>query len=392
MLPLAAMLVAAAPPAQPTLPVYLGLGGAPPALHQRVEERLTAILVDRGVPLVRPPADAASTVEARVAEAKRELERGVAAYRKLDLDIAIAALGAAEEKATASPAAIEAAGIVAEARVHLGLIALATGKAAEADTLFRRVAALDPERRIDGRLHPPEVVAAYEKARRAVASGPQCDLTLSAKPASATITVDGRPASGTVRLPYGEHFVQASTDLGSAGERVELAQPRSLAELSVRSKPGTLVEGLRAAARRGDDAAAGAAADALAAATGARRVVIWDLRQQGGRVEAPMRLRSVDARAFTWGVVADLGTAAAPDVPLRKAVAELLDESRATASGEPGRPPPGGATPRSRGMPAWVWWAAGGAALAAAGGAALLAFPPNGSKQPGDDVVIVVEK
>ena len=387
---LAALMVLATPPGvqPPTLAVYLDLGKAPPALEQRVDERLRAALEDKGVPLVADPGQAPLGGSGDpLADAKRELDLGEKAYRELDLDTAIAALRAADDKAPAAATSPAIAGVVAEARVTLGLIALAQGKSGDADDHFRHAAVLEPDRRLDARNNPPEVVAAYESVRRAVLKAPMCELTLSTKPVSAKVTIDGRPATGTVRLPYGVHFVQASTDLGSAGERVELAQPRALVSLAVAPDASAMLLALRAAARRGDDDAAGAAADALAMAAGAERVVLWDLRQQGGRVEVPLRLREVSKNAFTWQVVADLGTAAAPDAALRKAVAELLDEAH---SAEPKPTPRVKKPPGTKTLPAWVWWAAGGVALAAAGGAAAIAI--SDSKAEDDEVVIVVEK
>lgn len=374
----------------PTLVVYLDMGKAPPALEQRVDERLRAALEEKGVPLVADPGRVPIGGSGDpLADARRELDRGVKAYRELDLDTAIAALRAAEEKAPAAATSTGIAGVVAEVRVTLGLIALAQGKTADADEHFRRAAVLEPERRLDTRDNPPEVVAAYETARRAVVKGPACELTLSTKPANAKATVDGRPAIGTLRLPCGVHFVQASTELGSAGERIELVQPRALIALVIAPDAAAMVSSLRSAARRGDDGAAGAAADALAAVSGADRVILWDLRQQGGRVEAPLRLRDVSKSAFTWQVVADLGTAAAPDAALRKAVGELLDDEHVAAA--PATPRTRTKTPAgAKALPAWVWWAAGGLALAAAGGATAIAI--NGSKPEDDEVVIVVEK
>lgn len=389
MLSLVAVMILAAPPGAqaPTLPVYLDMGKAPVPLAQRVEERIRAALEEHGVPIVADPGEPSGADGDPLSEAKRELDRGTKAYRELDLDVAATALRAAEERAAQTLSSAAVAAVVIEARVHLGLLALARGKTGEADEHFRRAASLDPERRLDGRLHPPEVVAAYEKARGAVSKGPVCELTLSAKPANAKVLVDGKPASGTVRLAYGVHYIQASTDLGSAGERVDLSQPRALSSLTLAPDAGTALASLRAAARRGDDAAAGVAADALAAASGAERVVLWDLRQQGGRVEAPMRLRDVRQGAFTWQVLADLGTAAAPEAAIRRAIEELLDQPAGVAVPITRKKPPDG----SKSLPSWVWWAAGGVALAAAGGAA--AFTLNGAaKNEDDEVVIVVEK
>lgn len=387
----AALLLAAnGAAAPPTLPIYIGGGGAPPALAQRVDERLRSILGERVSVVSEPQAPPAGTTpETRLAEARRDLERGVKAYQMLALDEAVPALQSAETRAFAAAGAPPAAAVLAEARTHLGLIALATGKTSQADAIFRSVAALDPDRRLDGRIHPPEVVAAYEKARRAVAAGPQCDLTLAAAPAGATITVNGKPASGTVRLPYGEHLVQASVgEIASAGQKVELSQARALVSVEV-PVGAAFSSAIRAAARRGDEAAVGAAADALAAAAGAKRVLLWDLRSANGRVEAPMRMRDAVAKAFTWQVNADLGTAASPDAALRRAVTEILEETpTAVPVAIPQRPKK---PAEMRRLPPWVWWAAGGVALAAAGGAA--AYTMTGSREkPGDEVVVVVDK
>lgn len=372
--------------APPTLPVYLDLGKAPSALEQRVDASLRSALEEQGVTIVAdPPVDErAGSARDPLADAKRELETGVKAYAKLDVDTAIPALRAAEQRASAALTSPAIAGIIAEARVTLGLIALAQGKAGDADEHFRRATSLDPDRRMDTRLQPPEVVAAYDAARTAVAKSPMCELTLSTKPANAKVLVDGRPASGTIRLPYGVHYVAAASEAGVAGERVDLAQTRALVTLEIRPDAGALLQSVRAAARRGDDAALGVAADALAAATGAERVILWDLRSQKGRVEAPLRLRDATKGAFTWQVVADLGTAAAPDVPLQKALAELLGDAPVARRTKP--PRSGG----SKALPNWVWWAAGGVALAAAGGAAVLTL--DGGSSGDDEVVVVVEK
>ena len=379
------LLAAALLMAPPTLPVYLDLGKAPPALEQRINDRIRASLQEQGVPIAPDPSSPLIGGADPIADAKRELETGVKAYAKLDLDTALPALRAAEQRASAALTSPAVAGIVAEARVTLGLISLAQGKTGEADEHFRRAASLEPDRRLDGRLHPPEVVTAYDAARASVAKSPMCELTLALKPAGGRITVDGRPASGTVRLPYGVHYIAAASEAGVTGERVELTQPRALVALEIRPDPNVALASLRAAAKRGDDVALGAAADALAAAAGAERVILWDLRSQKGRVEAPMRLRDVTEAAFTWQVVANLGTAAAPDAPLQKALAELLGDSPVAR-----RTPPPRLRGGSRSLPSWVWWAAGGVAIAAAGGAAALTL--DGGKSEDDEVVVVVEK
>lgn len=237
--------------------------------------------------------------------------------------------------------------------MHLGLVSLALGKEAAAAELFRAVAVVDPGRRLDEREHPPEVVAAYEAARNAVARGPHRDLTLAAQPSGLTITVNGRPATGTVRLPYGEHRARAATPFGATGPRLELDRRRALVSLSVAPGAGMALAAMRAAARRGDESTLGAAADAFAAATGARRVVLWDLRQQGGRVEASLRLRDAEAGAFSRQVVADLGAGEGLQAPIRRADPSGFAAHRAAcrigSGGSPAEPrsPPRAARPCS---------------------------------------------
>src|SRR5205085_11787485 len=127
----AAMLLMAPPGAKPaTLPVYLDLGKAPPALEQRVNERLRAALEEQGLPIAADPGWPLLGGVDPITDAKRELDRGEKAFAKLDLDTAIPALHTAEERASTAVTSSAAAGIIADARVALGLIALAQGKTA----------------------------------------------------------------------------------------------------------------------------------------------------------------------------------------------------------------------------------------------------------------------
>jgi hypothetical protein len=366
--------------------VYLDGSGAPAAFASKIEERLRATLADHGIAIADTPQPAAP--EAKLAAAKKDLDKGIAAYRALSINDAVAALQAAETEALGAAEVPQAAGIVADARLYRGLISLAGGNDAEAQKQLRAVLVLDPERKLESHAFAPDVVAAFEKARKAVVNGPSGELTVLCDADDAAMTVDGRPVTGPVKLPFGEHLIAAAADAGSAGDKLDLALPSVTRALKLQPDPGKLVAAVRAAAKHGDDASLARALDLVASASSAPRVLVWDLRSNAGHIEAPMRFRDAPGHAFSRATVADLGNGVTPDNALRAAVGTLLNPviDHPVAVGTPGharshRPSGGGIAP-------WVWWVGGGLAVVAAGGAAAaLAQPPAG----GDNVAVKVQ-
>ena len=364
------------------LPVYLDGANAPAPLVSRVDDRLHAILSERSIAIATIP-DAPTAPEARIASAKKELEKGIAAYRALQLDTALPALTAAEKDALGVPESPEAPKVLADARIYLGIMAAATGTQTEADRLFRMVAATDPDRRLDSKQFPPDTVAAYEKSRKAVAAASFGDVALSASAEGVAFLADGKPISGAnAHLSFGEHLLLASGEAGTAADRFEVTESKSAWRANIAPDPRGLLTALRAAAKRGDEAAILKTADALAAASGAGRVLLWDLRSTSGRVEAPLRFHDLGARSLSRASIADLGAGTSPDPALRTALASLLAPETApllaTKIPEPRRARPA----RKGGVGNWVWWTAGGIALLAAGGAAAaLSQPPPGGEK-----------
>lgn len=382
--------------AQPTTVLYLDGANAPAPLVRKVDDRLRALLVERGIAVVDPPAATAGT-ESGISDVRKDLDAGIAAWKALSLESAQAALSKAEAGAVAAAESPQAPSILADARLHLGLVALALGKAADADRVFRKVAVADPDRRLDVRSFPPDVIDAYEKSRKAIAAAPPCELTLTADPPSAALYVDGRTAAAPVlKLPCGEHLVAAAAEGGTAGEKIDLVEGKTARALRVAPDPARLAAAARAAAKKGDDTALARALDAVAASAGADRVIAWDLRSVAGRVESPMRLRDRETRGPAMRTaLADLASTAAPDPALRSALTALL-------TGVP-QPDLDGDTPvaatparekhraERKGIAGWIWWTAGGVAILAAGGAAAaLAQPADG--QTGDSVSVTVDK
>lgn len=394
LLALVAFLAPAAARAQPTTLVYLDGANAPAPLVRKIDERLRALLDERGIALVDLPA-AATGPEGRITQARKDLDAGISAWKLLSLETAQSSLAAAESGAIAAAEFPQAAAILAEARLHLGLVALAVGKNADADRVFRKVAIADPDRRLDVRSFPPDVIAAYEKSRKAIAAAPPCELTLSAEPASAALYVDGRTAGApVVKLPCGEHLIAAAAEGGTSGEKVDLTEPKTARALRVAPDPARIASSARAAAKKGDETMLARALDALAAAAGAERVLAWDLRSVNGRVESPMRLRDRETRGpMMRTAIADLASSAAPDPALRSAITSLLTgvpqaapEATAVSSSSRAKRRAG-----RNGIAGWIWWTAGGVAVLAAGGAAAaLAQPSDGAG--GDSVSVTVEK
>ena len=387
--------------------VYLDGAGAPPSFQQKVEERLRASLEERGQTVVPDPTLFAAGgpqgaggggAEAKLAGAKRDLDRGIAAYRQLSLDASTTALQAAESQALEAVESPQAAAVVYDARLYLGIVALANGKAADAKTWFTRAAQLDPEKRLDTRSFAPDVVKAYEAERHAVATAPGCELALASEPEGATLSVDGRPWSAGMKIPPGQHLVSAASDLGSGGLKLEASGAHASATVRIQPDGQRLVGALRAASKRNDAAALDHAVDAFGGLAGASTVVMWDLRNQaGGRIEAPLRLRDVVTHAWTRSTVAELGNGVVLDAPMKSAVAALYTGGALVASagggaaggdvGDDGMPivsttpPGGGSRDHHHGIAPWIWWVGGGVALAAAGGAAALASQAGGSSQ-----------
>src|SRR5512142_1430417 len=83
--------------------VYLDGAGAPPSFQMKFEERLRASLEERGQTVAPDPAlfggNAPAGADTKLAAAKRDLDRGIAAYRQLSLDASSAALQSAETQA-----------------------------------------------------------------------------------------------------------------------------------------------------------------------------------------------------------------------------------------------------------------------------------------------------
>ncbi len=373
-------LLAPAPAFAQTALVYLDSGGAPAQWERAAEEGIRAALNERGISLVPEPTPAPS-IDAKIAAAKKDLDRGIAAYRELSLDAAVSALTAALNAARDVPESREAPAIAGDARVYLGVVALANGNAKGADDWFRKAAIGDPERRLSSKSFAPDIVAAYEKARKAVEAGPQVELEIDA-PADAALFVDGRPAISPVKVPAGEHLVAAMSEAGTGGA---IADAPSV-QLRVVADGAKALAAARAAAKSRDDAALARALEALASATEAERVLTYDLRSKDGRVEAPMRLKEAGKKEFRFAV-AELGSApTSVERPIKGALNQLLNGSVASSRGGGGG---GNTRPPATRKYGWAWWAGGAVAVLAAGAAGVaLAQPP-----PGDDTVtIVVEK
>ncbi len=370
--------------------VYVEGAGAPKPLAARVDERLRALLSERGFTVTGPPAPTAPPVPP-LDDARRGLARGIDLYRTLSLDAAVRALLEADALAVSSPDP-EAASIARQARLYLGIVALATGDVDGARARFRQSAVLDPGRRLETRSFSPEVVDAYEQARRAVLGGPVGELRVVVTP-GAQVHIDGSAArSLPAVLPYGEHLVQATTESGDAVERVELDGATRTVELAMTANPAKALASLRAAVQRGDPAGSNAAGDALARQAGTPRWLAWDLRQTRGRIEALVKTRSIRPRGPSRATIVDLGASASIDAPLRRAVERLFAPrvaSRSTPENDETAIPAGRPAAKSGGSPRlgrWIWWAAGGVAVVAAGTAAIASAPP-----PDDRVSVTVE-
>lgn len=153
-------------------------------------------------------APAAPTVEAAPA-----LERARTAYRDLAFEEALSATGEAQlllEARAHSEADFDALG---QALLYRGMAELALGRADRAREALRTVVILRPALSLDESRFAPEVRALHQEMVAAVRADPPSAITITAEPADAHVSVDGRSlgrAPRTVQGSPGRHYVEVA--------------------------------------------------------------------------------------------------------------------------------------------------------------------------------------
>jgi hypothetical protein len=332
------------------------------------------------------PVDPAAAGPARVDEARAALLEARTALRELQMEGVDAALERAFAAALRLSSPLDHADLVGDILLMRAEIALARGRALDAERDLRLLARVDPAREaLHPGVHPPALVRAFTAAREAnaVAGAGYLALRPEADGAEIELLVDGArlveaDARAGLSFPIGPHFVTARAPgrmSHSAVVNLEEGTLTALAPYLPIPGAGTQRAAAIAALRAGGDvvehgrvllALSGTSALLLASAAGHEVVTA-----EG----APRRLSlAPDASALeiARGAVAALRT---PDPVV------VVDDPK-----DPRAPPPDppdiGPEPEAEGG-AWVTvaWVAGGAAVvavvAATTGVAIWAFTPG---------------
>lgn len=148
----------------------------------------------------------------RLTEAASLLESGRQSYENVELGDAITALTASIEAFEGAAGALEDPGAFGDALLFLGAAQTLSDQSTEARRTFARLHVLDPRRRPDPNVFPPDIVSRFERAAPRDARNPTASIEVTSEPAGAEVFVDGvargpAPATAT-NLVGGQHMVR----------------------------------------------------------------------------------------------------------------------------------------------------------------------------------------
>jgi len=153
-----------------------------------------------------------SGMEEAVERFKASVREGRSAYDTIKIQRAIKVLSDARELGSLVGPELTEPGLLTQMHLYMGLSWLATGKNEAAAAEFRQAITMGDELKLDPRKFPPDVVGAFEKAKRELRSGRPAQVEFVSKPAGATVYLDGRrlgvtPLKDQPVYP-GYHFVR----------------------------------------------------------------------------------------------------------------------------------------------------------------------------------------
>jgi hypothetical protein len=307
------------------------------------------------------PPDGVPASNARVDDVRAALIEARARLRELEVDRAGAALNHARALAMGLEAPEAHRELLAEVLLERATLLLAREAPDAAGDELRLVAALDPGRaELHPGLYPPNLVSAFAAVK---AETPATSLlTVTPRPAGATLWVDGRPAAAStpLELPAGPHWVTVR-----APGRVTLTREVRLTPARAQHlEPLAAVPDAAAARSAARDAvrAGGPGADLLTL-TGADIL----LALAAGRTLVERDGRREQVRAL-------------PGQPLAAAALAALAPRPA--------PPPEVEPPPPKVDEAEIWWIAGGATAAAAVVSTVIGFGVWYLAKPDVDVAV----
>jgi hypothetical protein len=159
------------------------------------------------------------TATARTAE---KLRAAIADYNALDIQKAKDALDAVRSEIDANGAAGLSPALLSDLFVYRGLARATLGDESGSFDDLVTAAGVDPTRALDPITFTPSQIAAFERAKEAVAQRKAVRLTVQPPPGCA-VTVDAAPATGAIERAIGHHWVRVTCpDREPFGEQVDL--------------------------------------------------------------------------------------------------------------------------------------------------------------------------
>ncbi len=139
------------------------------------------------------------------------LNRGKRAYKKLQMKKALRMFEGIEKPLSRCGPEIKDPKLFENMLLYRGLSLLAVKKKAEAEKQFMQAVSMNTNLKLSSRKYPPDVISAFEAARKKLLSARPSNLNILSKPAGAAVYIDGQRRGVTpLQLPLyrGYHFIR----------------------------------------------------------------------------------------------------------------------------------------------------------------------------------------
>lgn len=153
-----------------------------------------------------------SGLEQSLRQLQRLVKDGKQAYEMLQIQKALKLFAEARELAELAGAELDGPQPLIDLHLYSGLSLLATGKTPQAAAEFRQAVAMDPELKLSSKKFPPDVLAAFERAKRELLSGRPAEVQFVSRPPGASLFLDGKERGRTpirsLGVYPGGHFIR----------------------------------------------------------------------------------------------------------------------------------------------------------------------------------------
>lgn len=244
-----------------------------------------------------------------------KVKRGKRAYQKLQIGRARKLLEQARAPQQKAGPEVREPRLFVDLHVYHGLTLLAEGNSKAAARDFRQAVSMDPEASLSPKQFPPDVIQAFDRAKRQLLSGRPVQMQVLSKPAGAEVFIDGKrvgvtPASAPVYPGY--HFVRVQKE-GFSPWTLNLPDgvaPRSIKARLVQIWSGDPPEDLvaTAIAREDLEESVKARLRLMAGTYSADAFLLASMNREGDETHLGLRLFVVDPEIVTRARLFNLGT------------------------------------------------------------------------------------